>query len=88
MELVEDLSDKLTFYRLEGMRFIAVVDNLCRDDKKELMERIRTIVAGRYGVSACPYSTPAPSRCWNTAAETSCPRISGTGRIAHTDSEA
>lgn len=58
MELVEELSDKLTFYRLEGMRFIAVVDNLCRDDKKELMERIRTIVAGRYGVFGVPIQHP------------------------------
>lgn len=57
-ELVDELADRLTFYRLEGMRFIAVVDKLCRDDKAELVERIRGIVASRYGMFGVPIQEP------------------------------
>lgn len=57
-ELVDELADRLTFYRLEGMRFIAVLDNLCRDDRKELVERIRGIVTSRYGMFGIPIQQP------------------------------
>ena len=57
-ELVDELADSLTFYRLEGMRFIAVVDNRCRDDKAALVERIRGIVESRYGMFGIPIQHP------------------------------
>lgn len=57
-ELVDELSDRMTFYRLEGMRFIAVVDKLCRDDKAALVEKIRGIVASRYGMFGVPIQHP------------------------------
>ena len=58
MGLVEELSDKLTFYRLEGMRFIAVVDSLCHDSTKLLMERIRDVVSGRYALFGVSIQQP------------------------------
>ena len=57
-ELVEELADKLTFYRLEGMRFIAVIDSLCHDGKKELVEKIRGLVAARYSIFGVPIQEP------------------------------
>lgn len=60
-ELVNSLSSKMTFYRLNGMRFVAVLENSCTDDIDGLVEIIRNIISKWYktmGVSvhqACSF---------------------------------
>lgn len=60
-ELVNSLSSKMTFYRLNGMRFVAVLERSCTDDIDELVELIRGIISKWYktmGVSvhqACSF---------------------------------
>ena len=49
--LVQQLSDTMTFFRLEGMRCMAVVNPVCvscEEDVKTLVEQIRAIVKGCY----------------------------------------
>lgn len=47
-ELAEKLSDKMSFFRLEGMRCVAIVDPACKDTKEELVAQIRKIISRRY----------------------------------------
>ena len=47
-ELVNSLSSKMTFYRLNGMRFVAVLEESCTDDIDELVETIRNIISKWY----------------------------------------
>lgn len=49
-ELMRELGDKVSFYRLEGMRCIGIVDRSCTDRKEELVERIRSIVTRWYSL--------------------------------------
>lgn len=57
-ELVDRFSDRLTFYRLEGMRFIALSDALDGKDKKQLVDSMRSVIAERYGVFGVPIQHP------------------------------
>lgn len=44
VDLMEKLSNKMSFYRLEGMRCAAIVDTGCTESREELVEQIRAIV--------------------------------------------
>lgn len=44
VDLMEKLSNKMSFYRLEGMRCVAIVDTDCTESREELVEQIRAIV--------------------------------------------
>lgn len=44
VDLMEKLSNKMSFYRLEGMRCAAIVDTDCTESREELVEQIRAIV--------------------------------------------
>ncbi len=46
--LNEKLLDKMFFYRLEGMRFVAIVNPNCKDSKDILIEQIRNIAKDCY----------------------------------------
>lgn len=47
-ELISRLGAEMNFYRLDGMRYIALLDSSCREDKQTLMIRIREIVSRCY----------------------------------------
>ena len=47
-ELMNKLSGKMSFYRLEGMRCMAVVDITCRESREELVGQIRDVIEGEY----------------------------------------
>ena len=47
-ELVKNLLGKMSFYRLEGMRCMALVEPACQDSREELVGRIRQIVETGY----------------------------------------
>lgn len=57
-ELADKLADKMSFYRLEGMRYAAVVDADCREPKERLVASIRSIAAVRYGLSGVSIQRP------------------------------
>ena len=57
-ELEEKLSDKMSFYRLEGMRCVAIVDAGCTESRQDMVSRIREIVAERYVVFGVPIQQP------------------------------
>ena len=44
VDLMEKLSNKMSFYRLEGMSCVAIVDTDCTESREELVEQIRAIV--------------------------------------------
>lgn len=46
--LMEKLSDKISFYRLEGMRCIALVDSGCLETGEELIGQIRSVIEECY----------------------------------------
>lgn len=46
--LTEKLSDKMSFYRLEGMRCMALVDTQCQEDEADLIQQILDIVKSCY----------------------------------------
>lgn len=46
--LTNELSDKMTFYRLEGMRGMALVDTECTESEAALVQQIRTVIEGCY----------------------------------------
>ena len=47
-DLMEKLSDKMSFYRLEGMHCAAILDAGCTESREELVEQIRAIVDSWY----------------------------------------
>ena len=47
-ELTAKLSDKMSFYRLEGLRFIGLTEENCSGEKEELVGYIRAIVDNEY----------------------------------------
>lgn len=47
-ELMKNLMDKMSFYRLEGMRYMALVDPACAESREELVHQIREIVENGY----------------------------------------
>lgn len=47
-ELINSLSSKMTFYRLNGMRVVAVLENSCTDSIDDLVETIRDIISKWY----------------------------------------
>ena len=47
-ELMKNLMDKMSFYRLEGMRCMALVEPTCRESREELVKQIREIVENGY----------------------------------------
>lgn len=57
-ELADKLADKMSFYRLEGMRYAAVVDADCQEPKERLVAGIRSIAAVRYGLSGVSIQRP------------------------------
>lgn len=63
-ELVERLSDRMSFYRIEGMRFLALVDPACTAEREELVRRIRDIVSSRYRKSGIALQPPCSFALW------------------------
>lgn len=57
-ELVESLGDKMNFYRLEGMRCLALVDPGCKEPQDLLVAQIRAIVANRYRITGTSVQQP------------------------------
>lgn len=49
-ELMNKLASKMVFYRLDGMRCLALLDTSCITPKEELIGEIRDIVSKWYGV--------------------------------------
>ena len=47
-ELMKNLMGKMSFYRLEGMRCLALVDPACAESREELVHQIREIVEAGY----------------------------------------
>lgn len=47
-ELMKNLMDKMSFYRLEGMRYMALVDPACAESREDLVHQIREIVENGY----------------------------------------
>lgn len=47
-ELTSQLAGKLSFYRLEGLRFIALTEDNCRESKESLVKSIRDIITAEY----------------------------------------
>lgn len=47
-DLTEKLADRLSFYRLEGMRCAALADLPCGEEKEKLVRRIRAIIGEWY----------------------------------------
>ena len=47
-ELMKNLMGKMSFYRLEGMRCMALVDPACPESREELVHQIREIVEAGY----------------------------------------
>lgn len=55
-ELFNKLASKMSFYRLDGMRYIAILDPSCHDEKEKVIRQIREIVSYWYkikGISVC-----------------------------------
>ena len=46
--LTQNLADKMSFFRLEGMRCAAIVDPACEEEVKDLIAQIRVIIAEWY----------------------------------------
>lgn len=46
--LMNHLSDKMFFYRLEGMQCMALVDTQCQESEQELIQQIRDIIQNCY----------------------------------------
>lgn len=49
-ELVNELSGQMTFYRLDGMRCVAVIEHECAERKEILIEKIRKIIVRWYRI--------------------------------------
>lgn len=47
-KLMENLSGKMAFYRLDGMRCIALVDKTCTEHEDTLVDQIRTVIESCY----------------------------------------
>lgn len=58
-ELMEKLSDRADFYRLEGMRCIAVMDSSQAENKEELVREIRSIISGWYALVGLSIRNPS-----------------------------
>ncbi len=46
--LMDHLSDKMFFYRLEGMQCMALVDTQCRESEQDLIQQIRDVIQNCY----------------------------------------
>ena len=57
-QLAEELGDKMSFYRLEGMRCAAVVNADCQEPCEKLTAAIRSVVSMRYGISGVSIQRP------------------------------
>lgn len=57
-ELTEKLSDKISFYRLEGMRCVAIVDSAYSQDQEELVAKIRDIICYGYSIMGVTVKNP------------------------------
>lgn len=57
-ELVNSLAVYMTFYRLDGMRCIAVIEPSCTEKKEILIEKIRRIVSKWYRMMAVSTAQP------------------------------
>ncbi|MGO5022863.1 bifunctional diguanylate cyclase/phosphodiesterase [Lawsonibacter sp. LCP25S3_G6] len=47
-EMMNTLADKMTFYRLEGMRCLAMVDPACKESREALVWQLRNIIEAGY----------------------------------------
>ena len=56
--LMETLSDRMSFFRLDGMCCAAIIDPSCTEDKKNLIEQIREIITRWYRIMGI--SVPHP----------------------------
>ncbi len=56
--LVEKLSDKMSFYRLEGIRYVAIVEPSCQDSEQELVQQIQDIISKCYQVMGISVRKP------------------------------
>lgn len=57
-DLIEKLSEKMSFFRLEGMRCIALVDPACTAPREQLIEQIRKIVSEWYHIMGVSVQHP------------------------------
>lgn len=57
-DLIAKLSEKMAFFRLEGMRCIALVDPSCTDSQEHLIEQIRKIISGWYHITGISVQHP------------------------------
>lgn len=57
-DLMEHLSDKMSFYRLEGMRCMALVDQQCKENEEALIAQILDIVKNCYREMGVSISNP------------------------------
>lgn len=46
--LMDHLSDKMFFYRLDGMQCMALVDTQCRESEQDLIQQIRDVIQNCY----------------------------------------
>jgi diguanylate cyclase (GGDEF)-like protein len=56
--LMESLSDRVSFYRLDGMCCVAIIDPSCKDSKEKLVDQIREIITRWYRIMGI--SVPHP----------------------------
>lgn len=56
--LMESLSDRVSFYRLDGMCCVAIIDPSCKDSKEKLVDEIREIITRWYRIMGI--SVPHP----------------------------
>lgn len=57
-ELTDKMSDKMSFYRLEGMRCAAIVDPECTEDREELITKIKYIICNEYYIMGIAVKNP------------------------------
>ena len=57
-DLTDKLSDKMTFFRLDGMRCAALVDPACKDSREDLVHEIKDIVSIWYHIMGITVQYP------------------------------
>lgn len=57
-ELTEQLTDKMSFYRLEGMRCAAIVDPECEDAGERMIEKVRDVISKGYQIRGIALQNP------------------------------
>lgn len=57
-ELTDKMSDKMSFYRLDGMRCAAIVDPECTEDQERLIQNIKDIIYSGYSIMGVIVKNP------------------------------